>query len=94
MNIKKLLYGSLLAGSALAVTRLLFAKTALVNPASNGNSYDAIDSYIQEQMHRLHIPGASLAIIEGDKIVHRRGFGLDRLGVKLPPPKRPFLSAR
>ena len=53
----------------------IFATTALSRPAHDNSSYDAVDTYIQEQMHRLHIPGASLVIVEGNKIVHVRGFG-------------------
>ena len=41
-------------------------------------------------MHRLHIPGASLAIIEGDRIVHMRGFGQARPGGETPTPQTPF----
>ena len=90
MNMKKLLFGSLFAGGVLAVTRLLFAKPASAKPASSGTSYDAIDAYVEEQMHRLHIPGASLAIVEGDQIVHLRGFGHARPGGEAPTPQTPF----
>lgn len=34
-------------------------------------SFEAIDAYIEGQMRRLAIPGASLAIVEGDKIERR-----------------------
>jgi CubicO group peptidase (beta-lactamase class C family) len=90
MNLKKLLIGSLFAGALLAATRLLFAKSASVKPASSGTSYDAIDAYVEGQMHRLHIPGASLAIVEGDRIVHQRGFGRARPGGETPTPQTPF----
>jgi len=86
MNSKKLFFGSLLAGAVLAATRLLFAKPALANANSNRNSYDAIDNYVEAQMHRLHIPGLSLAIIEGDQIAHMRGFGRARQGGETPTP--------
>jgi CubicO group peptidase (beta-lactamase class C family) len=90
MDIKKFLLGSLFVGGVLAITRLLFAKSALVKPASNNASYDAIEAYIEGQMHRLHIPGISLAIIEGDKIVHMRGFGRARPSGEVPAPQTPF----
>ncbi len=51
---------------------------------------DAIDAYVEAQMHRLHIPGASLAIIEGDQIVHQRGLGRARPGGETPTPQTPF----
>jgi CubicO group peptidase (beta-lactamase class C family) len=90
VTIKSCFYGSLLGGVALAITRLLFAKPALAEPATNGAAYDAIEAYIEEQMRRLTIPGASLAIVEDDKIVHLRGFGRARPGGEVPSPQTPF----
>jgi CubicO group peptidase (beta-lactamase class C family) len=90
MNMKRLLLGSLVAGAALTVARKLFATTGSAKPASNSASHDAIDAYVEEQIHRLHIPGASLAIVEGDRIVHLRGFGRARPGGEVPSPQTPF----
>jgi len=50
-----------------------------------------VDAYVEEQMHRLNIPGVSLAIVEGDEIVHLRGFGQARLDGEAPSPQTPFL---
>ncbi len=52
--------------------------------------YDAIDAYVEAQMHRLNIPGASLAIVEGDKLMHVRGFGRARPDGETPTPQTPF----
>lgn len=52
--------------------------------------YEEIARYIERQMHRLNIPGATLAIVEGDKIVHLRGFGQARPGGETPTPQTPF----
>jgi CubicO group peptidase (beta-lactamase class C family) len=41
-------------------------------------------------MRRLKIPGLSLAIVEGDQILHLRGFGRARPGDKAPTPETPF----
>ncbi len=90
MNKKKLLIGSCAIGAGLAMTRALFAKTALEKTTSKGDPYDAVDTYIEEQMQRLHIPGASLAIVEGNRIVHSRGFGCARPGGEAPTPQTPF----
>jgi len=49
-----------------------------------------IDAYIEGQMRRLHIPGGSLAIVEGDRIVYLRGFGRARPGGEMPTPQTPF----
>jgi CubicO group peptidase (beta-lactamase class C family) len=90
MNRKKLLFGTLFAGGAVALTRLLFSKPASIKPAPLDTSYDAIDAFIEVQMRRLHIPGASLAIVEGDRITHARGFGLARPGGETPTSQTPF----
>ena len=100
MNVKGLFLGSLVAGAALALTRKLFATTGSAEPASNGASYgtvassEAIDAYVERQMRRLKIPGASLAVVEGNKIVHLRGFGhgdgRSRPGGEPPTPQTPF----
>jgi CubicO group peptidase (beta-lactamase class C family) len=65
-------------------------KTISAEPIANGTSYDALDAYVEEHMHRLNIPGVSLAIVEGDKIVHLRGFGRARPSGEAPTPSTPF----
>ena len=61
----------------------------LISSASH-NSFDSIDAYVERQMRRLNLPGVSLAIVEGDKIVHMRGFGRARPGGEAPAPQTPF----
>ena len=41
-------------------------------------------------MRRLHIPGASLVVVEGERLVHQRGFGRLRSGGSPPSPQTPF----
>jgi CubicO group peptidase (beta-lactamase class C family) len=105
MNIKKLLFPSLLVGTVLALTLRLFARPASAKPASNSTyddaaSYDEasynetlyneVDAYVEQQMHRLNIPGVSLAIVESDQIVHLRSFGRAHPGGEVPTPQTPF----
>ena len=90
MNMKKLLLGSLVVGAVLAVTRNLIAKTASAEPVPKNSDHDEIDAYVEGQMRRLKMPGASLAIVKGDKIVHLRGFGRARPGGEAPTPRTPF----
>lgn len=90
MDTKKLLFGSLFVGGCLALTRLLFAKPASAKQAAIRTSYDAVDAYVVEQIHRLHIPGASLAIVKGKRIVYRRGFGVAGPGGETPSSQTPF----
>jgi len=56
----------------------------------NSASYAVIDAYVEGQMRRLRMPGVSLAIVEGDKTVHLRGFGRARPGGETPSPHTPF----
>jgi len=90
MRLKILLLPSLLVGTGLVLTRKLFATTALGKPVRENSSYDAIDAYVEAQMQRLYIPGASLAIVKDDKIVHLRGFGKAQPGGETPTPQTPF----
>ncbi len=53
-------------------------------------SYEAIDAYVEGQLRRLQTPGAVLAVVEGDRIVHTRGFGRARPGGETPTPQTPF----
>ena len=36
-------------------------------PLLDSASYDVIDAYVEQQMRYLHIPGVSLAIVDGDQ---------------------------
>ena len=94
MRIKKFLFPALLVCSVLTLINRLFAraftKPAAAKPVTKSASYDGIDAYIEGQMRRLNIPGVSLAIVEGDKIVHLRGFGRARPGGEAPSPETPF----
>lgn len=95
MSIKKFLFPLLLVCSTLVLVYQLFtrafAKAASAKPVTGSTSYDAIDAYIEVLMHRLKIPGVSLAIVEGDAIVHMRGFGQARPDGEAPAPQTPFI---
>ncbi len=69
----------------------LFDKPVSAKPAHNNASYDEVDAYVEQQMRRLSIPGVSLAIVEGDQIVHQRGFGYAGPDGEAPSPQTPFL---
>jgi CubicO group peptidase (beta-lactamase class C family) len=90
MNMKKILLGSVLAGGALAFVRMASARAASSKPACKPSSYAAIDAYVEEQRRRLNIPGISLAVVEGDRVTHTRGFGKARPGGETPSPQTPF----
>ncbi len=90
MNFKNLVRGSLIFGSLLIVTRFLFTRVVLPDKDIKTSPRKTIDQFIDEQMTRLHIPGAALAVIEGEKIVHQRSFGKARPGGETPTPQTPF----
>jgi CubicO group peptidase (beta-lactamase class C family) len=75
----------------LALTPQLVAKPASAKPAFDSGSYEKIDAYIEKQLDALNIPGASLAIVEGDQIVHVKGFGVSGPNGKAPSPHTPFV---
>ena len=75
MRFKQFIFSSVLIGTCLALARRAIAKPAQAITTRAGTSYEAIDAYVEGQVRRLNIPGVSLAIIEGDRIVHLRGFG-------------------
>jgi CubicO group peptidase (beta-lactamase class C family) len=90
MVMKKFIFPLLLIGTVLALIFRALAKPAAAKPTSSRASYEAIDAYVEKQMRRLRIPGVSLAIVEGDQIVHLRGFGHARPGGSAPNPQIPF----
>ncbi len=90
MNAKKLLLGSLIAGGSLTVVRLLLTGAAAKEPACSKPSTDAMDVYIKDQMRRLNIPGAALAIVEGDGMARIRCYGRARPGGEAPTPQTLF----
>jgi CubicO group peptidase (beta-lactamase class C family) len=90
MNVKNLIKGCLIFGGLLVLTRFLFTRAVLPDKDIKTSPRKTIDQFIDEQMTRLHIPGAALAVIEGEKIVHQRGFGKARPGGETPTPQTPF----
>lgn len=90
MNMRKLIWASLLVGAMIQLLLRLFPRRAPAKLASDSSVYDAIDAYIKRQMRRLRMPGVSLAIVEGDKIVHLRGFGKAHPHGRAPGPQTPF----
>jgi CubicO group peptidase (beta-lactamase class C family) len=90
MNTKKILVSSLLASGVLALLRLAFARVPSAKPDAKPSSYAAIDAYIEGQMRRLCIPGAELAVVEGDKITHLCGFGHACTAGEAPTALTPF----
>jgi len=90
---KKLILQTVAVGGALALA--LFAhragrRNSAPDRTSQSDTFEEIDAHIKRQMERLNIPGAALAIVEDDEIVHLRGFGEARPGGEVPTPHTPF----
>ena len=48
--------------------------------------FQAVDAYVAQQMEAMHIPGVALGIVQGDEVVHLRGFGVaDPAGRPMTP---------
>lgn len=96
MQVKRPLTRSLLVCGVLIATLGLLDGAVVMKTDAQTAAYDEItireiDGYVRRQMDRLHVPGASLAIVEGDEIVHMRGFGRARPGGEAVSPQTPFL---
>jgi CubicO group peptidase (beta-lactamase class C family) len=94
MYMRKLIMQAVAVGGVLALAlfadRRVRGKSA-TNSTSQSETFEEIDAHIERQMERLNIPGAALAIVEGDEIVHLRGFGRARPGGEAPTPQTPFI---
>jgi len=78
----------------LLVLILLAVAPVVAQPAQNAASdFRAIDTYIETQMRELRIPGLAIGIVEGDQIVHLKGFGIAGSDRRLVTPQTPFQIA-
>ena len=91
MKTRQSLVPALLAGSVLAALLWRSIKRASASPVSQCDPNDDLDDYVERQMRRLHMPGAALAVVEGERITHSRGFGRARPGGEPPTPQTPFV---
>jgi CubicO group peptidase (beta-lactamase class C family) len=55
--------------------------------ASSSAKPDEIDHYITDQIQRLHIPGASVAVVRNGRIVKAQGYGFANLELRTPAKK-------
>jgi CubicO group peptidase (beta-lactamase class C family) len=101
MNMRNLILKSMAAGGALALALALFADRRVrrdsardrtsQSDAPQTDAFEEIEAHVERQIDKLNIPGAALAIVEGDEISHLRGFGRARPGGEAPTPHTPFL---
>ncbi|NCC34893.1 MAG: class A beta-lactamase-related serine hydrolase, partial [Chloroflexia bacterium] len=60
------------------------------NATTPNAAYAPLDTYLERQLTALNIPGAALAIVEGEQIVHVRTFGRAGPDGQAPTPQTPF----
>ena len=53
--------------------------------------FAAIDTYLERQMAELRIPGLALGIVQGDQVVHLKGFGVADPAGRAVTPQTPFI---
>lgn len=86
---KRAIFGALVLAVALSAVgvAVVATKTAAAPVGAVGsNDFAAIDRYVQKEMDAQRIPGLALGIVEGNRILHLRGFGkADESGRKVTP---------
>ena len=53
-------------------------------PTAAPSARDTVDRYIEAEMARTHIPGVSLAVVRGAKVIKARGYGMADLEHEIP----------
>jgi CubicO group peptidase (beta-lactamase class C family) len=76
------------------VVFLVLSLAALAMPAAtvaaSAPDFDAIDTFVESTMRDSGLPGVELGIVQGDQIVHVRGFGVADPGGRPVTPQTPF----
>jgi CubicO group peptidase (beta-lactamase class C family) len=80
-----------LAVLVLALGLSVSATKAASAPQSAQPDFVAIDRYVEQQMGELRIPGLALGIVQGDQIVHLKGFGIAGPDRQPVLPQTPFI---
>lgn len=93
MMFSRFLVAAAAVGAVIILARTKPAAPILAKPTSDQPAQKAlagVDAYVETQLTRLNIPGAALAIVEGDKIVHMSAFGAASPAGEAPTPQTPF----
>jgi CubicO group peptidase (beta-lactamase class C family) len=62
-------------------------------PTTVGREMDAIDAYVETQRRLARVPGLALAIVEGQRVLHVRGYGVADSGGRPVTAETPFRIA-
>lgn len=74
-----------------AVVRVLALVTAALGLAlSPAQDVGHIDAYVRSQMDAAQVPGLALGVVQGDRVLHLRGFGAADDSSRAVTPQTPF----
>ena len=94
MKIRGLRSCRLLAAVCLMLTVFLKASgISAARPSRAAPDFAAVDRYIETQMKEARIPGVALAVIQGERIVYLRGYGITGPSGQPVTPQTPFMIA-
>jgi CubicO group peptidase (beta-lactamase class C family) len=54
--------------------------SASIAPQASGFDAVAADAFMTAYLHRTGLPGAAIAVVQGDRVVHVAGYGHDGAG--------------
>jgi CubicO group peptidase (beta-lactamase class C family) len=81
---------TLLAMLAIASTHLA-QSLAAASGARTTPDFAAIDKFVEVEMQAQRIPGLALGIVQGNQIVHLKGFGIADPSGRVVTPQTPFI---
>jgi CubicO group peptidase (beta-lactamase class C family) len=80
----------------LITVALVFGPGSAITGAASASStldFTAIDAYVATQMKEQRIPGLAIGIVQGDQVVHLKGFGQADASGRAVTPQTPFILA-
>ncbi len=89
--IRSIIGGIALIAFLKMLTSAINQKKSSVKTRITNHTFERIDTHLKSEINRLNLPGAILAIVEGDKVIHYSSHGKARPGGEAPTPQTPFL---
>lgn len=76
----------------LVITCMIFhCSVIMANSLDDTINYEHMDEIVEEGMRDYHIPGLSLGLVKGDKVVYLKGYGTADNSGRLVTPQTPFI---
>ncbi|HEU5097917.1 MAG TPA: serine hydrolase domain-containing protein [Roseiflexaceae bacterium] len=83
----------LVCGILVLLTLSFTALPGTAAPRAAPADFTAIDRYVEQELQATRLPGLALGIVQGDQIVHLRGFGVADSKGRPVTPQTPFILA-